>query len=1314
MIGVQGIVANDRNAVNAGAVITTTNVKAVANAVRRLPTARQGNGFATLAGSYSGMADSIYEVEVVDDTVTVPLISKPTLSGQGSGEMSAIAFTGSAQAFSIELTDLGNILTTAAASLEGIKIVARNPGFAGNTLRLEVTESGLLYTATPFSLIQDLKTGTKSSTNNAFDWQSVVVGPDKVIPLDAKRVAFGADRSSIYLQYKTYQNTGWSYNFEPQISKNVSKGTPVFFVTGGRTVTITNGTVTETYANIISIYDLLNAVQTGSALVRIEGVVSNDRRPGGQGVKEFTLRTQAYMAENAGTGSTFATGFESVIVNQNAFTEIIEARCYAVSGVQAVGATLGHELWELRGSLSGLLRTDLATDEVYTEPVGRFSLKIPKKLPPGFGAPRGRFSVTGINYAPRQNVNSPLPPICVVAMNLGPEAVDQQVVLRYRQRPSAGCECGTMAIPDTNTLCLGLEGEVQVSIIADRIINAYNYRKNHYLAIYDSNAPYANLQLEVADYLTKFEADFNEIVGLLKQLVDVPDMLARWDLLWDDFINETTQVISVAGGGAAAPATYTITVDTQNVGHTLPHYDVSNVVVTDSNAAVIPPASYQVDPVEGTIQLVASTAGFLLPYTVTYDTDLGRTRGSHVIQMTNSATVPSQWQDIDGINIDHVKLTLFNVGVMPRATRSPRGITTAAQLYEVDEVNGRIRFLIPAAAYEFYVFKQNTAGNLSFGDTVYYVPGTAPPSTIVIPSPSRDFMPSEYGKIRLRLYGRNTTNENYTIVSEVNVPPANIFAEYVGAVFTITISGITTISPPSAPHGAYQIFATDTSFEMREISTSNVTVQVHPIVQYERPKTNVSGGGTPTLVLTLPDYLERREAWQEWGDAIRADAGKFDANTGEQQLGDGCWRDSGDSLYWEVTGSVGGSYQPAFNNRPYYSSKNNTSTKEFAFQLNIKCPHLLLPGDTITFSVGDAGLPATYQINDSLVLSTVASQPLQLAGGQDGDNTQTWVVSGSVAGALPAYSLVTTAPVAYSQSGLSFLITPGAVPFEKGDKFTFAVEGGHWRWRQDGGAWSALSDITTTAPTLLSNGLSLSFATGVSPSFRPADLFKFQALQPYSPNNVRRPTPLVWRWEGASATLNIDFGSVKTISAVALLHKLPVGANVTITDVPATWSVVFAVTVPNVLMADFVALTASQVVVTITNAPDGAIDWLWIGDALTTEYSAEVAWARDYRIEHGAGFNPGGLYLGKAGTGEVKWNELVEADRIKIEAMLDHIKMNGDEPMILFPQRLRPNEAMFARVVPDEIDLVDEFTYQPDDGAARRYSLTLPLKGVFL
>jgi hypothetical protein len=266
------------------------------------------------------------------------------------------------------------------------------------------------------------------------------------------------------------------------------------------------------------------------------------------------------------------------------------------------------------------------------------------------------------------------------------------------------------------------------------------------------------------------------------------------------------------------------------------------------------------------------------------------------------------------------------------------------------------------------------------------------------------------------------------------------------------------------------------------------------------------------MTALLTDRYKARLNWVYISAGI-SPLGKSSASV--QESGDGCWQDYGDAYYWDVVGSDGGAYGAAFNNRPYYSARRASakdkyfSTHEFAFQINVKCPQDLREGDQITLAIGDAASGATYQVGDVLTLPIIAAQPLYLAGGQNGSAIQKWYVSGSVSGAMAQYTYNPASPAAYSSGGLTFLLQPGGIPFAKGDRFTFSIEGGHYRWRKtvngSPGSWSGSLAIPGTA-TALDSGLSIAFTPGAYPSFVAGDAFQFRVLQPWAVSNIATPS----------------------------------------------------------------------------------------------------------------------------------------------------------------------------------------------------------------
>ena len=56
------------------------------------------------------------------------------------------------------------------------------------------------------------------------------------------------------------------------------------------------------------------------------------------------------------------------------------------------------------------------------------------------------------------------------------------------------------------------------------------------------------------------------------------------------------------------------------------------------------------------------------------------------------------------------------------------------------------------------------------------------------------------------------------------------------------------------------------------------------------------------------------------------------------------------------------------------------------------------------FFANDAGPAKAYAAGDTIKIPVIAAAPLELAGGQDGDDTLTWTVRGSAGGAWPDYT----------------------------------------------------------------------------------------------------------------------------------------------------------------------------------------------------------------------------------------------------------------------------------------------------------------------
>lgn len=1186
MTSTQRYLANNRNAL-LNASIAASSVATIESAVLERPLARKGSARVAMSGAYTGHEEALYEIEITDNTVITPLISQPIFSGAGTGAISGISFTGTAQTFSVKLADLGQVLTAAGTDMEGVSIVARTPGAAGNLIHLSIDLSGLIYTATNFSTIKPITAGSEALLGPEYDWDTKVMGADQQIPADAHRLVFGEDTSVVYRQYKVYKDAAWNYYFEPQLRRDIAQGTPIRFVSGSRTATLTDGVTTEVFPGIVTLYDLLSALQTGSALVQVDGVVANDRAPNGMAARDLTTRTDAHLMPSTGSGSAFAKAFEGTYVGANASTELISARCWAVSSKENLNAGIGREIWSLTGSVSGDLG-NLQTAIPYEEPSGKFGLTIPLKTPDGFGQPRGRFGVAGIQYAARDAGIEP-PPICVASLALGPEASDQSITLKYKKRPSGLCDCSSMSAPDlSGRFCLtgqtgGLTTMGYSPATLTRLTDMYDWGADTVRAnsLYENGT--AKPEPFIADLLPAlrdFEANLAAVEGN-----------AAAEENWDTVLAEFRLDVETNLGGGVGLVTIP--------GYTIPGGTVNHPAI---------PA------IAGTDLIRVQIAG----------EDLAA--GDFVFSFNGT------WRK-----------SLFGMGYNYGFVLESAVAGASVGAYVHDSINNALIGLVPGE--------------------YYFVDPTIP------------------GKVTTLANGGYLDNPMGRALSTTEL--------------LFTSNGPTTLPVAEVP--AWDEVIPDTVVPAKTISAPDI--------------------------LGMSIIKDRYKSRMDWVliTAGISPSGKLDAGT--VAGGDGCWRDTGDAYYWEVVGG-NGKYANAFSNTPYFSSREvpgipgaTRSTREFAFQINVKCTDSLKVDDQVTLSIGDAGWPSTYQVGDTLYLPIIAAQDLYLAGGQDGDNIQTWHVDGSVDGAFAPYLLDLDVPLPYSASGLAFSIAPGGIPFEAGDLYQFAVEGGHYKWRKDGGTWSAPGEITS-APLPLSDGLSAAFATGAAPSFAAGDLYRFRALQPAALSNVISPDVEAWRWIGSAATLTANLGGSQQIDCASIaFHTIPPGAIITLAGGMdgITWDWLEPITWRAGVMAHlFVEKTASWLKLEIIGATGGTIGWAWAGQALATDMSAECQLRRDYAVERSAGINPSAAFLGATRSGEIEWQQgiLTDSDLPGLMAMLDHLKTNDDEPMIIIPQATRPEEAYPVRVLLDEIDLPEDGGYQPNSGNERRYGMKISVKGV--
>ncbi len=477
----------------------------------------------------------------------------------------------------------------------------------------------------------------------------------------------------------------------------------------------------------------------------------------------------------------------------------------------------------------------------------------------------------------------------------------------------------------------------------------------------------------------------------------------------------------------------------------------------------------------------------------------------------------------------------------------------------------------------------------------------------------------------------------------------------------------------------------------------------------------------------LVDQLYQRQRAQM--DHVRVLGGilpKSDATTGG---GSGVWRDDPAATHWWVDES--GRYLPAFSNRVYYSAMRDTGSltgkagavvnlREFAFGLVVPCEHALKEGDRITLRVNSVAARSTsYQPGDEIRVDVVGAAPAWLSGGVTGDDTRTWLVSGTVSGVLPALLAPLGSVASHSVAGVSLELVEGGVPFELGDSFAFSVEAGQFHWRRDGGAWSTPEDLPAAGASVpLFEGVAATFVRGVAPAFVAGDLARHRVHQPASPAGVRRfrGDGSGWQWTSPAATLDADLGGLREVAVVAMAgHALPDGASLVVylsVDGVAWEAYPMDVSLAVAVLFLPVRVTVRYLRVEVSGAAGGRLGWVYAGvPFLPARLADDVRLRRAWAMRRGAGVNPSAVCAGRGTGGEIAWSWIDQADADDLLALIDHCQ-RLDEPLIFVPSHMTPEDAALARLAADEVELGDWFQFHRGERDERVLSARLPLAGV--
>jgi len=1192
-------ITNDRNQLSALG-ISATNTVASRDYVRTDTTAKAGGGVVSLSGDYTGTSDIVLDVEIVDDGGTTRRVSAPEFSGVGNGVMSDLSAAGTvdAQTFVVTLEDLGTETRFARLPFQSATLVAVVSGDAGNDISLSVDSTSLTTTATDFAVQVAMSAGSNDFIGDEWNFGAVTLNPDGTVPATAPRIRFSMD-PQVYRPYRQWRAGAWHYGFSPAPVRSVAAGTVVYAVSGTHSISITNGTTTDTLTGIVTLYDALTEIRDNATLVTVEGAIVNDLRPGGQGITELSVQTRPYVATQTAEGTEYIKeAVVDVSVGTAAPTEVLTIKCTSA-------AENGAETWTVRGQVSGLLGS-ATTAAAFNG--GAYGFTIPTVPAP----PTPPASTISTNFVsiPRSDPAT-RPTVCVEDLIAGALAKAKTYRFTYRTRP-AECDCAEADIeggPNSDYLGVAPE-EVDSMSEASRIIRVQR--------------------------LTSFIRSFvRSNTGLPWSYNDAPEGttlpwgpgFARYDI---ELANKAAQLFAkgledIAGGDLSWPA-----------------WSASAAIAVDVVR----------EPTVSNGYRYAYSGGTTDSTEPTWPTTVGATVVDGTGTWTNLGEKPYALWDAA---FDELQTDLYGLRGRSYADRigSVGGHTwTATMAYDAG--------IVVPTTRNGHAYTAETAGTSGASQPTWPTTG----GTVTD------------GSVVWRDMGAYWTATAAKALGDLIYP-------YTGRVYVCTTAGTTGASEPSWSVG-------------QTATITDGSVVWTPV--------NQPVGNDVTVEVT-DTYLNR---YTSALNDVRAAAGISPDFEGAGLDGNNIWRDHGLAGWFESEDGLlplqpGYYYHSARMLPDEFGELRPVSTQEFGLGVDAPCQPFV-DGDALEVIIDLAGVPrATYQQGDIITVQINRATPIVASGGQTGDDTLTWTVIGDSDGRLADYALDLTALTGYSDSGLSFDIVPGTVPFALGDAYTFRVEGARAQWRIDGGSWTGPVDVDGSVS--LSSGLSAVFTSGAAPSWVTGDRWTFSVRAANGAVRALTPTGGRVEWTG-STVLQLTPDDPADVSGILLAdHDIPADATITITGSDDGFA-----TTP---LSQSVVWTAGHVWIPIATPRDayrisvdtsGSVAWVFAGtpfEAQLTNGNAELGrLTRRYRLP-GLGRRAGhGVSVEHAALAKASVDELLQS--------LGHACSEDRRTLAVLIGAGTPEPAL-VRVTPDSIDVTDTFGHQPQ-ATARLLSLSMELE----
>lgn len=424
MPAVHRLLASTNNAA-LSATVSASAIQPATDSVFRQPTTRSGNGRVRLTGGYTGADDATIDVEIRPIATGAERLSTPVFTGAGNGAISGLTVAPgtAAQTLTATLVDTGTETAPAVLALYGaIQLQAKASGATGNNLSLTVTPA--LTVGSPIgALAVALTQGQFEWADSRLDFNAPALNADGTLPDSAPRIVFNSDVSRVYRHYKRWQDGKWLYGFSPALAADIPVNSPLQAVTGTYSVTLTDGVTPETYSSLNTLYDFLRAL-AASALVKVVGVIANDRAPSGQAAIDLPIRTSAWVS---GVTADKTLPALAVTCDADAVTDTISVVCET--------SRLNADLWAVTSAALGDLG-EATTGKAFAETVNFTIPLLPDEVSKTAAAPVVLKSVS----FPGRDEDEPLPVLAIKKGTLGAKASPQTLTLRYTARPDQECD----------------------------------------------------------------------------------------------------------------------------------------------------------------------------------------------------------------------------------------------------------------------------------------------------------------------------------------------------------------------------------------------------------------------------------------------------------------------------------------------------------------------------------------------------------------------------------------------------------------------------------------------------------------------------------------------------------------------------------------------------------------------------------------------------------------------------------------------------------------------------------------------------------